>query len=374
MDAAINGNLTAPAARPKRNYWRLLRILWFPFVTNLWPALLYLSQKAFVPVALALNGWGNAAYRRDLLLALAITSIGLFVYLTQPTNSFQDFHALGFLLFVWAMPVINHAARSEPDILLRGLTYLTIFNALLGFYFFVNDVDLQEFRGLNRIESNDGYTERLFFESVSLAAVFLLTTFRQKIVRIFALALVVGFVVFIAKSIVVILLLGMNLIWPIFVRSSIGAKIGAVAAGAAGLFLIYLYLPVLRPDIFLSVLAKQTQLEVILSLQKADYTAWGWGTFVPQLATSIEQPYQIEMQLPMLMLQLGPVALAAIMGLTLALFLSAAESKLLAFMRAGVYFLIGFNNPWLLVPSWYLTCQLLFRTDLREASAVSARP
>ncbi|MGQ7830306.1 hypothetical protein [Altererythrobacter sp. Z27] len=374
MDAAFTGNLTAQAAKLRRNYWRLLRILWFPFVTNLWPALLYLSQKAFVPVALVLNGWGDAAYRRDLFLTLSITSIGLFVYLTQPANSFQDFHALGFLLFVWAMPVINHAVRGESELLLRGLTYLTIFNALLGFYFFVNDVDLQEFRGLNRIESNDGYTERLFFESASLAAVFLLSTFRRATIRVVALVLVISFVVFIAKSVVVILLLGMNLIWPIFVRSSIGAKIGAAVVGAAGLFMIYLYLPVLRPDIFLSVLAKQTQLEVILSLQQADYQAWGWGAFVPQLATSIEQPYQIEMQLPMLMLQLGPLALAAIMALTLALFLSAAESKLLAFMRAGVYFLIGFNNPWLLVPSWFLTCQLLFRTDVRDTRTVSAIP
>jgi hypothetical protein len=345
---------------------QIWRVLWFAFTINFWPVLLYLSQKAFVPIALIANGWGDRTYRKDVVFSLAITLIGLYTYLNQPYNQFQNAHIIGFILFVWSMPIINYATRKELKILLGGLSYLTLLNALLGLYFLVFDVDLLDFRGINRIESNDGYTERLFFEAVSLAALFQPSAF-PKLVRWIALGAVVAFVVVVAKSVVVVLLLGINLGFPYFARGSSFTKASVVIVGAVGLYILYIYLPTLRPDIYLSLIAKQTQFDVLLSFRSFDVAPWGWGSFVPELANSIDQPYQIEMQLPMLLLQLGGPALAFIMGFVTLLIFSNAERKSLGLARAIIYFAIGFNNPWLFVPSWYLTTQLLFRsTDVNS--------
>jgi hypothetical protein len=137
------------------------------------------------------------------------------------------------------------------------------------------------------------------------------------------------------------------------------AAVFAVSVGV----LLFVYLPVIRPDIGLSLSAKQLQLQVILSLIPDNWSGWGWGAYIPYLSTDRDQPYQIEMQLPMLVLQLGPAATVAILLLTLAMFLSAADRSLRGYVRFATYALIGFNNPWLFLPSWYLTCQLLFRDE-----------
>jgi hypothetical protein len=284
------------------------------------------------------------------------------VYLNQPYNSFRDVHFFGFLLFVWSMPPLNYAIRLDTRRLLVCLSYFTLFNVLLGIYFLYFNVNLQDFRGLNRIETSDGYTTRLFFESASLAAVFLASGFRRKIVRIATLFLVVAFVVLITRSFVIMLLLGLNLSWPYLARGSAPFKALVAAAVLALGYLAYRYLIGLRPDLYLSLYAKQYQLTVILSWQEG-WLGWGWGAFIPQLATDIDQPYQIEMQLPMLLLQLGPLGLGTILIFTLMLFFSASENLALALGRFAIYCMIGFNNPWLLLPSWYLTCQLLFRAN-----------
>lgn len=158
-------------------------------------------------------------------------------------------------------------------------------------------------------------------------------------------------------------LLALNLVLPYILRSRPMIKFLAVVAALTMAVALYVYLPVVRPDIYLSLQAKQFQLEVILSLMRDNWSGWGWGSYLPQLATDREQPYQIEMQLPMLMLQVGPIALAAILIMILGLFQSAADKSITGYARFAVYLLIGFNNPWLFVPSWYLTCQLLFRDD-----------
>lgn len=354
------------AARPStpstnlRRFWKQ-RVLAFPMAINFWPFLLFVSQKAFVPLGLILAGLGDARYRRDLVLTFYLSLVAGAVYLFQAWNSYRDVHVVGFLLFVWAIPIVNHAVRHHERDLLTGLTYLTIFNAVLGLYFYFFGVSLEQFRGLNRIETSDGFTTRIFFEAASLTAVFLLSTFRKPVVKLLALALITVFVVFVTRSFVLMLLLGLNLVWPHLLRSPLPVKIAVAGTGFALAFLTFTFIAELRPDVYLSIFAKQYQLEVILSMQQGSWSAWGWGTFIPQLTSDIEQPYQIEMQLPMLWLQLGPLWLLAVLGLTLTLFLSAAERTYLGVMRFAVYAIIGFNNPWLLLPSWFLTCQLLFR-------------
>jgi hypothetical protein len=340
-----------------------VQTLAFPLIINFWPVLLFVSQKAFVIPAVLLNGLGDSAYRRDLFLATLISAAGVIVYAFQAGNSYDQSHLIGFLLFAWSMPVINYGVRNDQNNLLLFLTYFTIFNSVMGFYLLVFDVDLYGLRGLNRIVGTDGQTHRVYFESASLAAVILLSAFRRRLIQLVAFLIVAGFVIFVARSVVIVLLLGLNLALPHVLRRSLAVKIAVVIAVMAALTVLYLYLPVLRPDVDLSLQVKQFQLDLILSSLNGDWLGWGWGSYYPELATDPDQPYQVEMQMPMLLLQLGPVAFAAILGVTLAIFLSAARRPEMGLARFAVYALIGFNNPWLFVPSWFLTCQLLFRYD-----------
>lgn len=347
---------------------RDLRIFAFSLATNFWPLLLYVSQKVFVVPGLLLAGFGDAAYRRDLIAAFGLSVAATLLYLTQYANSYDQIHLIGFLTFVFAMPVVNHAVRHDHRRLRRILTYLTLFNAVMGYYILTNRVDLFGLRGLNRIEGTDGITYRVYFESASLAAVFLFSAFQNKWLRLLTLGVVAAFIIVLAKSIVIIALFGLNLATPYILRRPPHVRaIGAVVIVLMGIVL-YKYLPVIRPDLELSLRAKLYQLDVILSFVPEDWSAWGWGFFLPALSTDIDQPYQIEMQLPMLLLQLGPVVLAIFLTIVAMLFQSTAETKARGLCRFFVYALIGFNNPWLFVPSWYLTCQLLFRDDPQPPS------
>lgn len=346
---------------------RSLRILTFPLLTNLWPLLLFVSQKVFVIPALVLAGVGDQAYRRDLIFAALASACGLLVYMLQSPSSYDLVHLVGYLFFVWSMPLINYAVRYDSWELLRLLTYLTMFNAIMGFFLMVTDIDLYGLRGLNRIVGSDALTHRVYFESASLTAVILLETFRTKWLRIAALMLAVAFLLFVTRSVAVILLLGLNLLMPYVMRSTLGIKLAISIVAIVIFSVLYSYLPVLRPDVDLSLRVKQFQLDLIWNaLNNNHWSGWGWGAVYPQLASDPEQPYQIEMQLPMLLLQVGPLAVVAIFGLIGALFLSATKYSWFGVARFVIYLMIGFNNPWLFIPSWFLTCQLLFRYDDEE--------
>jgi hypothetical protein len=340
------------------------RAVVFPAITNLWPLLLFVSQKAFALPALLLLGAGDSAYRRDLVLAALASGIGLIVYSTQLSNVFAQAHLVGFMLFVWSVPTINYAVRFDAIALRRLLTWLTLFNTAMGLFLLVSHVDLYGLRGLNRVVGTDGVTSRVYFESASLAAVALVTTFKQRWLQLATIIAVFVFTIIIARSVAIVVLLGLNLALPYILRSTPIAKVLTVVLAISAFYVLYLYLPVLRPDVELSLRVKQFQFDIILGSLNADGSGWGWGAFLPALASDPEQPYQIEMQLPMLLLQLGWPALLAMLGLFFSMFISAANSRtIFAIARFAIFTLIGFNNPWLFLPSWFLTCQLLFRYE-----------
>lgn len=351
--------------RPAAVDWNWLsrtRAFALPLATNVWPLLLFVSQKVFVIPALVLVGLGDGAYRRDLLIAFFASILGLLVYLTQFGNPYDQIHYIGFLLFIWSVPVINHAVRLDASTLRRALTYLTLFNIAMGFFLLVTEIDLYGLRGLNRVVGTDGATHRVYFESSSLAAVVLATTFRRRFLQVLVILATLAFLIFVARSIAVIALLALNLMLPSLLRSSPATKVIVFFIGAAFACSLYLYVPILRPDIELSLRAKQFQFDVIIGFIDG-WTGLGWGAFLPALANDPEQPYQIEMQLPMLLLQLGPIVLAAIAGLIWMHFANCTQKQWLAATRFLIFMALGFNNPWLFLPSWFLTCQLLFRYD-----------
>jgi hypothetical protein len=118
---------------------------------------------------------------------------------------------------------------------------------------------------------------------------------------------------------------------------------------------------VARPDFALSVGIKLVQLQTILTYPTPLLTGHGWGYVIDSIVNSPDQPYQVEMQLPMLVLQAGSLLVLAYAAGMLSLFRSVSGSWSATWLRFGTYFLIGFANPWLLLPSWYLTVALMYR-------------
>lgn len=369
----MNGTTSLPMSDvPRRRGGIANTLAWFrvsalPLLTNFWPLLLFVSQKAFVPPALVLAGFGDKAYRRDLVFAGVAILVGLLLFLLQNDNPYSSAHFIGFALFAASMPLINNAVRADPAKLVRFLTYLTVFNALMGFFLLYANIDLYGLRGLNRVVGSDGMTHRVYFESSSLAAVATLSAFRPRWAKIASIIVIMAYTIFVAKSTVIILLLLINFAYPAFMKTLPVLKVVTILAALFFGILLAIYLPVLRPDIYLSLYAKEFQFAIITDSIEDGWTALGWGAYFPPLSSDPEQPYQIEMQLPMLFVQLGPITVLAILGLLLALFRSATNNSMKALARFCIYAVIGFNNPWLFVPSWYLTCQLLFRYDDNNA-------
>lgn len=344
----------------QRGLLRRARIFGFPAAINFWPLLLFVSQKAFVIPGMLLLGFGDRKYRQDVAIAFTASICAIVVYLTQFSNSYAQVHLIGFLLFIWSVPILNHSVRFDPIGLMKVLTYFTLFNCLMAFALLVSNVDLYGLRGLNRIVGTDGETHRIYFESASLIAVILATTFTRRSLQVIVIVLSMFFLLFITRSVALIFLFVLNLSMPYLMKSTPLIKTITLFSGLLFLYLLYIYLPVIRPDIELSLRAKQFQLDLIVGTLDG-WSGLGWGAFLPALASDPDQPYQIEMQLPMLLLQIGPLALTAISGLIWMLFGNCSKGQWLSTLRFCIFMVIGFNNPWIFLPSWFLTCQLLFR-------------
>lgn len=351
---------SAAVVTPRRRGWSGTPWLVFPLLTHAWPLLLVVSQKALVPLGLLLAGTGTAAYRRNLAVVAAMVAVALLGFALQPPNEHGQAHLIGYALFLLAIPLINLAVRTDRDRLVHGLAWFSVLNAALAFVFYFAQVDLSGFRGLNRIVGDDDLAHRVYFESTSLVAVFSATRFRPRWLRAAASLLVLAYAVLLARSVFVVTLFALNLMLPTLMQASLPKRMFALLLVASLAVLGPLAVAVLRPDVALSIGIKLLQFQVIVDAGGAGLFGAGWGTVIDEIVNSEEQPYQVEMQLPMLLHQIGPAGVAAYaVGLAL-LLRSASATAGVAGLRWLVCLAIGFNNPWLFVPSWYLTCVLLF--------------
>jgi len=333
----------------------------FPLLTHAWPLLLLVSQKALVPLGLVLAGAGTPTYRRDLAVVAALLAAALLGFALQQPSEHGQAHLIGYALFLLAVPLINLAVRTNPDRLIHGLAWFSVLNALLAFVFYFAQIDLSGFRGLNRIIGDDDLAHRVYFESTSLVAVFSAASFRPRWLRAAATLLVLAYAVLLAKSVFVLTLFALNLMLPTLLRASLPRRMLVLLLVATLAVLGPLAVAVLRPDVALSIGIKLLQFQFIVDAYGSSLLGAGWGTVIDEIVNSEEQPYQVEMQLPMLLHQIGPAGVAAY-GAGLALLMrSASATAGVAGLRWLVCLAIGFNNPWLFVPSWYLTCVLLFK-------------
>lgn len=333
--------------------------LLFPVLINFWPIVLIASQKLLVPIGLVTLDYGRAGARNDLMTVLGMAFLGAVTLVLLP-NEYSVAHFVGYALFLLSIPSINSAIRKARDPLVKWISIFSIFNSLMAFVVYFLSIDLSSFRGLNRILDSNGDSTRVYFETTSLLAVFTVKSIKQSWLRVLCIGIVGSYALFLGKSIFVVLLFFCNRYAARFflgrLRDQILVVVGVLVLAVAG----PLAIAALRPDFALSLGIKLLQFARIVGDPTPLLTGGGWGYFIEEIAGSPDQPYQIEMQLPMLIVQIGLVQLFIFAACITVLLSWVSHSRRALLARILTYFAIGFSNPWMFIPSWYLTVALMY--------------
>lgn len=332
----------------------------FPALLNVWPVLLLVSQKALVPLGLLLIGRLDRPFLSDVLRIGVALSVGLVVYLLQAPNEYATEHYVAFLLFLLAVILINAGIRTHRHRVVYWVAVLSVFNATLALLVYVLQIDLSGFRGLNRIVGDDDTTHRVYYETTSLLAVFSTAAIRKPVMRWLCWIVVLTYAVLLAKSFFVIGLFLIERLSPWMFRGRLTARLVSWSALIVAAITLAAASLILRPDFLLSVAIKMLQFETIAIEPGSLWLGSGWGYVIDEIVTSPEQPFQVEMQLPMLMQQIGVIGVTSWLVAMLGLFRSIGGSAFVVLGRWITYSAVGFLNPWLLVPSWYLTATLMY--------------
>jgi hypothetical protein len=348
---------TATRLHRKANW----RVLLFPLLLHVWPLLLLMSQKALTPLGLLLaSAGGTRQFRRDMLVATAMVGIGALTLLLQRPNEYAVAHYVGYALFVLSVPLINAAALQDRARLIQGLALLSLFNSLMAFVVYGLAIDLSAFRGLNRIVGDDDETHRVYYETASLLAVFSVQFIRGKVLRWLCVAIVAAYALLLARSVFVILLFLLNRYLHRAVHGTLLQRMATIAIIVVVAIVGPIITLLLRSDLELSLGIKLLQFNEILEDPSPAFTGSGWGYVIDAIVNSPDQEYQVEMQLPMLMRQIGWGGVLAYVAGMFLLIRSVSANLGCAVLRWLTYLAIGFNNPWLLIPSWYMTTCLMY--------------
>jgi hypothetical protein len=234
---------------------------------------------------------------------------------------------------------------------------LNFFSLVILYAVYFLEVDLSGYRGLNFIRGNDDEVHRFFIETSSLFLVTNYQTIRAVFLRVVLWLATFIYFVFIAKvTLLIVLFLGLHF-WRLF-RSK--PKFTALAGLIIILYVVFSgnFVYFIREDLILSILFKIEQLNVIVSSFSTESILFGcgYGFYLLDFATDLNQPYQIEMQLPMLLLQIGIVNVLLFVVGFYYLFKSFLTGR--AFVGLVLYLSIGFVNPWLFLPVWFISVSL----------------
>jgi len=264
-----------------------------------------------------------------------------------------------------ALPAINAAIKEDRTRTLTVIAWLSLLNSALAYVFYFLETDLSTFRGLNRVVDFEGTTARVFFETTSLIAAFTLQGFRSTAMKIIAALVVFTYALLLAKSIFVILLIVINYAAPPVLAQPFRKKLLYLGGSAIAMLTVFVFLFALRADFALSVGVKLIQWQEITNDISWNWIGAGWGDVIDGIANNDDQPYQVEMQLPMLVHQAG-IPFTVLFAITMFFQLRTLKSGIIAWARTLTYLIIGFSNPWLFIPSWYLTAALMFEPIARK--------
>jgi len=293
------------------------------------------------------------------LVALTIIG-GLVVMFYQKPTEYMWAHFFGFVGFALSVVLINIAVIAQREKAHRLISILGLVNSALAISVYALQLDLGTLRGLNIIADEFGDATRMFIETASLLAVCSLGFVKRPIFRYVGTLVVLGYLVFLAKSLFVLFLYVLNRYADRILRGGVARRVVAVFTVTLIVLLVSLEVLVYRSDIALSVGLKLLQLQTVTDYLDRPLAGYGWGYVIDAVASKTEQPYQVEMQLPMLVVQTGlPFVLLFVGALLLAIRRTSASWRT-AWMRWITFVAAGFVNPWLLLPSWYLTAVLMY--------------
>ncbi|MFC5190247.1 hypothetical protein ACFPIK_00605 [Algoriphagus aquatilis] len=332
---------------------------------SVWPIFLLVSQKALLPVQVV----AFLLSRKDKILfyfmLFFITSGGFLALLwinDSLRNEFGFIHFLGFALFVISAILIGHSYRTNFSFDLKWITIFNFVSISLAIVFYVFNLDFSFFRGLNFIRGTDGAIHRVFIETTPLIVLNDYRLFKKNYLNVVLFALTFFYVFVLCKSFFIIIFF----VWRLWMdhRLLIMKRIWYfLPLILLGVFFIGLELIsfVIRADLALSIIFKFNQLMSIFGLISSDYFFFGrgFGFVMDEFVTDFSQPYQIEMQLPMLFLQFGLIGFLMFGIFILLIFYFSGVKRPLA--STMMYFSVGFVNPWLFLPIWFLTCCYFFK-------------
>ena len=306
-------------------------------------------------------------------MGLILLSIGACILLVQPPNKYEFEHFIGFAGFVVAVVLINLAAYTNQERLRRIISIGGLLNACLAIVVFYIHPNMHGLRGLNFIDNRYGVPTRFFIATTSLLAVVNFDFIKQKMLRYIFYFIVIFYLVELARSILVLLVLVSDKYLNTIMRASLVTKFAFFFAILVFGVLASIGILIYRPDLLLSAGFKLFQLETLSRYLDHIIFGYGWGFVIHLLATSPKQPYQIEMQLPMLVIQVGLIYVSLYLLWMYWMLRSVSETKVVAFARFITYSIVGFVNPWLFLPTWYLTSALLYRNIELSNTSIEAK-
>ncbi len=338
------------------------KIKWFgAWIFTIWPLFLFFSQKALVPLKLV-ELFGAFTGKKLKLFFLGMTTMFVLsiILLLSLKNSFAISHYLSVIVFVLFVILFGaeNLKSNRIELNLKWITILNFLMLILALVFYYLQIELSSFRGLNFVKDNTGTVNRMFLETSSL---FVISNFRSKskLFNILLITLTFSYLVFLNKSVFLIALF----LYQLILQYQVQKKRIFLFVVTAILTLILLSFPelFLRADLAYSIAFKLSQVEGIIDhINLRNFLfGEGFGFFLSDFATDETQPYQIENQLAMLLLQLGLGGLIILLIFFYYFFcLVIPDNRRKAFF---LYFLIGIINPWLFLPSWLITATYFFK-------------
>lgn len=347
--------------RLKKSY---INSIWF---FSIWPIFLFISQKALIIIQF-LNIRGHKYRRGYFVLALSLfLGILVFSLLTlsfASINTYSKPHFTSYILFLVYSILIAGILSSEHNSykILKLISLINFFGLILVHIIFFYEIELPGNRGLNFIRGTDNVVHRFWIETSPLFLISKFNIFKNRIIKILFLCLTLSYFLFISKitflSLLFVLLLTFKYYKSIKMKQLIIGLLTLLFLNVLG-FINWNSL--VRADLLLSILYKAEQFLTIINELGLNniILGEGFGFFLKEFATDVNQPYQIEMQLPMLVLQLGLIHCTLL--LTAMYFLFKSINIKYSFLTTGLFFSVGIINPWLFLPTWLVTSIYFFK-------------
>ncbi|WP_075352128.1 hypothetical protein [Algoriphagus marinus] len=335
------------------------------WIFSVWPIFLILSQKALIPVQILsflISKKEKLMIYFFLFFFISGSFLTLFWLNDSLKNEFGYNHFIGFILFIISVVLIGHSYKVNFDFDLKWITLFNFISIVLAILFFILNLDFSFFRGLNFIRGSDGVIHRVFIETTPLLILNDYRSFKKKYLNIVLFLLTFIYVFVLCKSFFIIIFFVWKL-WrdyKVLIMQKFWYFLPLILISVL-LLGVELLSYVLRADLALSIVFKYNQLLSIISMVSGDYLYFGrgFGFVIDEFVTDFNQPYQIEMQLPMLFLQMGFFGFLLLASfIFFILYFSDVEKPIQSTL---MYFSIGFVNPWLFLPIWFLTCCYFFR-------------